>query len=154
MLAVLRADGPFADRMLKERIDVNARDSLGNTALHYAVLSTAPAAMVGIVLAANPAINVANNRGDTPLHLVTMIQNPDEQLATAKQLVNAQANINAVNGNGDTVMHLAVRAGATELVRYMSSASVTPRNKQGLTPLELARQKNDGQLVRALSGAQ
>jgi hypothetical protein len=48
--------------------------------------------------------------------------------------------VNAFNANGQTALHLAAARGANSIVSYLveQGASLTTRNRQGRTPLEVA----------------
>jgi ankyrin repeat protein len=56
--------------------------------------------------------------------------------------VDAGAEVNAANDAGNTAMHYAALTGATRIVEYLAGngANLDVKNKQGKTPLDLARQ--------------
>jgi ankyrin repeat protein len=113
---------------------------------------------------ARPA--VANTDGSTPLMVAAGLgarRTGDEEfvekaaradpLDAAKMFVDAGADVNAVNDAGNTAMHYAALTGATRIVEYLvgNGAKLDVKNKQGKTPLDLARQ-NTAALLRKYMG--
>jgi ankyrin repeat protein len=66
-------------------------------------------------------------------------------------LVEHGADVNAFNANGQTALHSAARRGADDLVKYLAArgAKLDQKNKQGLTPLDVAMGLADGAGFRA-----
>lgn len=54
------------------KLDLNAGDSLGNTALHYSAASD-HTKTVSLLIAAGCSVNARNNLGETPLHKVSRV---------------------------------------------------------------------------------
>jgi ankyrin repeat protein len=97
--AVKGKDGSAVRALLKGRVDVNAAQGDGATALHWAVhyddLATA-----GVLLAAGSRANVANDIGVTPLYLACTNRNA----AMVEKLLDAGADPNTMLLNGETVL--------------------------------------------------
>jgi hypothetical protein len=93
-----------------------------------------------------------DQRNPAGLRLIDIAASQDQGEASAAFIV-AGSSINAVDANGETVIHLAVRHHALhvlqDLRRFMPD--LTHRNKDGLTPLDLARQLGDAQAVAILT---
>jgi ankyrin repeat protein len=109
MLSILRGDVPFAKKLIiemqKEIISMATRlaekDSLlGNTALHYAVLSSKPDVFVAMLLNAGSPVDARNNNGDTPLMLVPKIWKDELRLPVAQMLLSRNADLLLKNRQG------------------------------------------------------
>jgi cytohesin len=63
-----------------------------------------------------------------------------EALEAIKACLARGVDVNAFNANGQTALHLAAARGANSIVSYLveQGASLTTRNRQGRTPLEVA----------------
>src|SRR5688572_9533452 len=90
--AVKRQDGAAVGRLLTQRVDVNAADADGSTALHWAVQRN-NSALVRQLLAAGARAAAATRYNVTPLHLACVNANTPiiEQLIAAGVDVNAPA---------------------------------------------------------------
>jgi len=114
-------------------VDVNATDSLGRTALHYAAESEdSVLATFFIAMGASP--DKADNNQRTPLAIST------EKLdaATAKVLVSAGADIHQKMNGGSSPALAAIREGGNFLSALLNPASVSATDSAGKTILHLA----------------
>jgi len=151
------------------------RDSDGNCAIHYAVLSGDQAkielfskeqVMLGFadgeeIIATTPGINAVNNAGQTPLHI--LMKDEMSGVATLKYMVDdLGADINAVDKDGNSVMHYAIIYGKDMLQDIHRMAIVgclgyemrefNHANNAGDTPLSLASGfDNNDDIVKFLS---
>src|SRR5688572_24314205 len=95
--AVMRKDGVAALALLKQRVNVNAAQADGSTALtwaaHWNDLATAE-----LLLRAGANANAANDYGVTPLQLACL----NGSLPLVRRLVAAKADPNAVAQTGET----------------------------------------------------
>jgi ankyrin repeat protein len=113
---------------------------------------------------ANPSVSTMD--GSTPLMVAAGLgarRTGDEEfvekaaradpLDAARMFVDAGADVNAVNDAGNTAMHYAALTGATRIVEYLAGngANLEVKNKQGKTPLDLARQ-NTAAMIRKFMG--
>jgi uncharacterized protein len=100
--------------VLKQRVDVNAPQGDGATALHWAVhlddLKTAE-----FLLGAGARANAANDTGVTPLYLACMNRN----IVMVEKLLAAGANPNAALLKGETVLMMCARAGNASAVKAL-----------------------------------
>jgi ankyrin repeat protein len=111
--------------------------------------------------------SIANKDGSTPLMVAAGLgarRTGDEEfvekaaradpLDAARMFVDAGADVNAVNEAGNTAMHYAALTGAARIVEFLADrgAKLDVKNKQGKTPLDLARQ-NTAAVIRKFMGA-
>ncbi|CAB1064063.1 hypothetical protein D1BOALGB6SA_8854 [Olavius sp. associated proteobacterium Delta 1] len=160
--------------------DVNARDKLGETPLHDAVVR-GYGDIASLLIEKGADVNAPDVRGLTPVHaaawrgyrdLITLlfangadINARDKDgvtplhtaaLATRKEtvtlLIEKGADVNAKNKNNLTPLHAAALAGDRETAALLidRGADVNVRSKDGLTPLQLASKKNHGEVVELL----
>jgi ankyrin repeat protein len=104
------------------------------------------AEIVSILAAAGADLNAGANDGSTPL-MAAIGRNPQTAVLVARRLLDAGADVNASDENGATVLHRAVTAGFTDVVRLVAEkgANLEARNRQGQTPLMLARPRRTSQ---------
>ena len=104
--AVREGNIEAARALLKQRVDVNAPQGDGATALHWAVqlddLNTAE-----FLLRAGARADAANDTGVTPLYLACMNRNA----VMVEKLLAAGANPNAALLKGETVLMMCARSG-------------------------------------------
>jgi ankyrin repeat protein len=100
--------------LVKERVDVNARQGDGATALHWAV-HLDEAKVVDVLLRAGATADVADDTGATPLYLACL----NRQGAIVDRLLQARANPNAALVSGETVVMTCARTGETAGVRAL-----------------------------------
>ena len=126
MLAIMRADYPFASNLIKRRAPLNVQDKYGNTALHYAVLtSLTPEKFVDLILSQNPSkqiVNMQNQMGETPLMEVVKIVAPGLRIPLAKKLLAKGADPEIKNNQGLNVLDLAKRADDASFTRFWTDS--------------------------------
>ncbi|CAO3674717.1 unnamed protein product [Umbelopsis ramanniana] len=144
-----KGDCEIADILLRQGVDVNAKDRDGRTALHYCSghdsLDLANLLIdFGIDI---DATSFEYGYRPTALQLAIKCRN----LELISLLVRHRADVNA-RDNGKTVLHMAVQknltAGCALLIE--SGANVNSRDSQGLTPLVTALENRNTSLVRLL----
>ena len=118
---------PTIRRLVDAGVEINARDDFGQTAVHWAVgpgrFDILQRASTLLACGADPTI--ADNKGDTPLHVAI----PGE-LAPVQTLLAARADPHALNNKGESPMDIAEqqadsRAGWA-MVRALSAAPARP----------------------------
>ncbi|XP_022741437.1 serine/threonine-protein phosphatase 6 regulatory ankyrin repeat subunit B-like [Durio zibethinus] len=135
---------------------IDSIDDQGNTALHIAAYRGQAKVVEALILASPSLISIRNKAGETFLHLaVSGFQTPafrrvDRQINLMKQLVHAknfnmEDIVNAKNNDGRTALHMAIIGNVhTDLVELLMSAQaidVNIRDANGMTPLDLLRQR-------------
>lgn len=158
--AAMKNNVPLMKFLLGKKVDINATDEHGQTALHHAVASgNAEAAQFLIENGASlnmpvgpdmrPAAELRGmatewpiykkgQEGQTALHIAAGMK-PD----LLKVLVQKKADLNVVDGKGNTALHVAANAGQFDNVLLLieSGARLDIRNKDGKTALELVTER-------------
>jgi ankyrin repeat protein len=134
--------------VLTGKVDVNAPQPDGATALHWAA-HLDDAALVRRLIAAGADVNAANDHGVTPLGLGCENGNA----ASVAALLTAGANPNAVPSSGETALMTAARVGALDVVNALLSRGAAvnvrePSHQQ--TPLMWAVSRGHADVARRL----
>ena len=134
--------------LLKKRVDVNASQPDGATALAWAVhwddLETAD-----LLIAAGANVNAANDYGVTPLSLACTNRNA----AMVEKLLKAKANPNIAQLTGETPLMACARTGNADAVKSLLAhgANVNAKeSRQGQTALMWAVAEKHPDVVPAL----
>jgi len=123
--AVKARDLEAARALLKQRVDVNARQGDGATALHWAVhLDDGNA--VDLLLRAGAKADVADDTGVTPLYLACL----NRQGALVERLLQARANPNAATVSGETALMTCSRTGEAAGVRALLARGANVNTKE------------------------
>jgi ankyrin repeat protein len=132
-----------------QRDGVNAADSDGTTALHFAVRAD-EVDIVSVLIRAGADTNAENRLGVTPLFLAAQNGNA----VMVQKLLAAGANADQVDrATGESILMVAIRAGSTDSVRALLSSKANPNVAEPqlrLTPLMLAAEAGNADIVRAL----
>ena len=106
MIDVKLQDKKAVKEKLKNGVDVNAKDFVGNTALIFAVFGDRENLDIIKMLLENGAdVNTKNNDGNTLLHELSYA--PD--LDIIKMLLENGADVNAINKKGESVLDLMIK---------------------------------------------
>jgi ankyrin len=149
--AVERQDARAIDALLTRKVDVNAPQPDGASALHWAAHHD-DLVLVRRLIAAGANANAANDHGVTPLALAC--ENRNAAIATA--LLAAGARPNAASASGETPLMIAVRAGAFEVVDALlvRGADVNVAEpSHGQTALMWAASRGHDRIVQRLIAA-
>jgi ankyrin repeat protein len=153
-IAMKTQDATAVTALLKQKVDVDAPDVDGTTALQWAAhwndIDTVKA-----LIAAGANANVASRYGVTPLHEAASVGSA----AIVNALLRAGARTDATYGEGETPLMLAARSGSLESVKLLIEAGAnvnTAERFRGQTALMLAAVENHAAIVQALidAGAQ
>jgi ankyrin repeat protein len=113
--AAMRGNRETVRGLLQKKVDVNAPQVDGTTALHWAVRMD-DLATADLLIRAGAKVSAANREGATPLLLATVNGNS----AMIEKLVKAGADPNApLIDDGDTALMMAARSGKSDAVRVL-----------------------------------
>ena len=134
--------------LLKQRVDVNAAQGDGATALHWAAhLDDLPTA--DLLIHAGARVNAANDTGVTPIFLACTNRNA----AMVEKFLTAGANPNAALLNGETVLMTCARTGELRAVQALLARGARVNAKESSrdqTALMWAVAQKHPQVVGAL----
>ncbi|XP_051140989.1 uncharacterized protein LOC127258253 [Andrographis paniculata] len=135
---------------------IESKDSKGNTALHIAAHRGHLPVVEMLILASPRLIDAKNNAGETFLHSVITgfqtsgFQRLDRQVKLLKHLLgeslfSIEEIINTQNVEGQTPLHLAIigniHSDLVQLLMSVSCIDVNIRDTDGMTPLDILRQR-------------
>ena len=146
--AVRGQDAALVHALIKQRIDVNAPQGDGATALHWAArVDNLPIAEALLKAGARPG--VANDLGVAPLHLACM----NRSGSMVDRLLASGADSNAAMLNGETVLMTCARAGNPAAVRGLLARRARVNDIEGAhnqTALMWAAAQRHPEVVRLL----
>jgi ankyrin repeat protein len=146
--AVKTGDAQAVRSFLKQRVNVNATEADGMTALHWAVRAN-DMSTVQLLLRSGANAKAANRYGITPLSLAATNGNA----AMIEALIKAGADPNAATPDGETALMTAARTGNADAVKSLigHGANVHSRdNWQEQTALMFAAAENNAAAVKVL----
>jgi len=149
--AVKRQDKQALRSLLRERVDVNARQGDGATALAWAADRNDLEA-ADLLIQAGADADAANEYGVTPLSLACGNGNG----AMVERLLKAGANPNAARATGETPLMTCARVGAAEAVKLLLARGANANAKdaeRGQTALMWAASQKHPEVVQALVDA-
>ncbi|XP_023318979.1 ankyrin-3-like [Trichogramma pretiosum] len=128
---------------VKQPVQIDARDKLGNTPLH-AALEKKHLKVVELLLKRGANANLANEEGSTPLHNICKRYGDDIKTLEIFLDINAELDqlvqLDVQDKKGNTPLHLALgkynKKVAVLLLKYGANANLT--NEDGQTPLHIA----------------
>ena len=145
--AVKNADGDAVRRLLQNKIDVNAAEPDGTTALHWASYrDDLGNAQLLLRAGANP--NAANDLGATPIWTASV----NGSVAMVRLLLEAGANPNAALLLGETALMAAARSGNADIVEQLLArgANANAHAARGQTALMWAVAQRHPDVVKVL----
>ena len=124
--AVKQHDADAVRALLRQKMDVNAPEGDGATALHWAAYGD-HADLVDLLLAAGARVNVANDLSITPLYLASANGNA----AIVSALLARGATADAASETGVTPLMEAARGGHAAVVRVLLQHGADPNVREG-----------------------
>ena len=146
--AAMNGDIDAVKTLLKQKVDVNAPQGDGTTALHWAVQQD-NARLVNALLKAGAQVRTANRYGVTPLELAAI----NGSAPMVDLLLKAGADANAASGDGETVLMAAARTGKPEALKLLLKAGADPNAAErqfGETALMWAAGQDNAEAIRVL----
>ena len=149
--AVQRGDAPTIQALLKKKVDVNAPQANGATALHWAAYR-GDAESTAALIRAGANVNLKNNYGVTPLALAAQQGNPNVLELLLKAGAKPNDPVNFVNG-GETPLMSAARSASVDAVKALARAGADVNAKEtwsGQTALMWAAAEGDSAMASTL----
>ncbi len=146
--AVKAGDKATVQTLLQQRVDVNAAEVDGTTALHWAVRND-DVDLVDRLIRAGANVKAANRYGITPLYLACVNGNG----GVIERLLKAGADANAVSTEGETALMTASRTGNVDAVKALLAHGAEVNAKEswhGETALMWAVSEKHAAVVREL----
>ena len=151
MHAAARANKPImVDFLLKEGVNVNARDPYNQTALHIAA-SYDSEDVVKFLLNAHCELDLENNYGCTALHAAAR----NNSVGIVKVLLDADCALDLQDDHGSTALHYAARNGYVGKVKKLLDAycNLNLKDIDGCTALYCAARNGHVDIVKKLLDA-
>src|SRR5436309_838433 len=146
--AVKAADRDAIRTLLQQRVDVNAAEADGTTALHWAARASDLQA-ADMLLRAGANVKLANRYGVTPLYLASTNGNA----AMIELLLKAGADPNSALPEGETALMTAARSGSADAVTTLIGRGADVNRKEawrGQNALMWAAAEGHAEVIRAL----
>lgn len=150
-VAVLKRANPLiAELLLKYDVDIDARNRLGNSAMHVAA-RWGQAGSIKLLMDCGIDVTATNSDGRTALHLAA--KSREEEIA--KMLIASGVDVNVIDIHGLTALSLAVYYGNTEVSRLLveKTTDINQQSRSGDTPLSTAASYGREALVNLLLNA-
>jgi ankyrin repeat protein len=151
--AVKQQDAAAAQALIRQKVDINARQPDGATALHWAAYHD-DVRLLGALIGGGANVNAVNELGVTPLFLASQNGNA----AVVAKLLDAKADPNLVLPTGESPLMAASRAGSAAAVEALlahGAQANAAENSQHQTALMWAVAAQHPEVARLLvrSGA-
>jgi uncharacterized protein len=147
--AAMHGDKVALRALLQDKADVNAPQTDGSTALHWAVRAD-DFEMTELLLAAGAHVSTANDSGATPMLLATM----NGSAAMIELLLKAGADPNgALSASGNTPLMMAARTGKVDAAKLLLDHGAQVNSKEswgGTTALMWAASERHPEVVKLL----
>jgi ankyrin repeat protein len=146
--AVKAGNSTAATSLLAKKVDVNASEADGTTALHWAVRND-DAKLVDQLIRAGANVKAENRFGVTPIALAC----ENGSATVVERLLKAGVSANTTGPLGETALHLCARTGRPEAVRVLLTNGAridTIENWRGQTPLMWAAAEGNVDAMKML----
>ncbi len=136
-------------QLLKKPTIINSKDNLGKTMLHYAVCS-GNRDILDLLYIYGAKLDEQDITGMTALHVCAMwdLRGP------ARWLISRGADINVKDKFGDNLLHTSAIFNTVHVGKYLKTLgiSMTEKNNEGLSPVELAKKHRNHDWIREIEG--
>jgi ankyrin repeat protein len=115
--AVKKGDAKTAQALLRQKVDVNAAEADGSTALHWAAQRD-NSELATLLIRSGANVRAVTRYGLTPLYFACNNGNP----AITAALLKAGADANAATPEGQTMLMTAARSGNVDVIKLLINA--------------------------------
>lgn len=147
--AAMKKDGQSVRSLVQQKVDVNAPQADGTTALHWAARWD-DLEMAGVLIRAGANVKAANRAGATPMFLAAQ----NGSAAMIETLLKSGAGANApVLSRGETALMMAARTGKLDAVKVLLDRGAevnATENLRGTTALMWAAEQGHAAMVQLL----
>jgi ankyrin repeat protein len=146
--AIKAGNSAAAVALLQKKVDVNAPERDGTTALHWAARND-DSTMVDRLIRAGADAKASNRYGVTPIALAC----ENGSATVVERLLKAGVSANTTGPLGETALHLCARTGRPEAVKVLVAHGAvvdTIENWRGQTPLMWAAAEGHAAAMRVL----
>ena len=151
--SAINGNNDFLEFLIKARVNIEAKDRAGNTALHGASFN-GHLEIVKLLVKAGANIHATDNYGHTPLYDALNFQPPKVgHIEVVKFLIEKGADVNIeTKHNSYTPLHRASESGQVHFVELLieAGASVHAQDKLGRTALHIASWLGNTEIVKLL----
>ena len=147
--AVKKTNAAAVKTLIQQRVDVNAPEPDGTTALHWAA-ERDDLATIQLLLKAGANAKVTNRYGVSPLMAACINGNA----AIVEALLKAGADPNATTPEGETALMTAARTGKSDALKVLLANGAKVNEAEGWrsqTALMWAASENNGEAVKVLA---
>ena len=140
----------IVERLLEEGCDINAKNDIGCTPLHYFLATNkGKENIVRLFLSRGADINILDDDGDTVLNCLAQHSEASESIL--ELLLENKADMSLANHEGMTPLHKLAKGGLAAHVRMLLKAGADPsaKDKHNRQPIQYAARTNEA-TVRAL----
>jgi ankyrin repeat protein len=146
--AVMKGDTEAVRKLLRAKVDVNAAQVDGATALHWAVYRD-DLAVADLLIKAGANVKAANREGTTPLFMASLYGDS----AMIEKLIKAGADAKGRGPNGETTVMFAARNGNPAVIKVLVAAGGdvnAKENMRGTTALMWAVEQRHASAAKTL----
>jgi ankyrin len=147
--AIIGGNQAMVDLLLASKADLAKKSSNGSTCLHIAAGTGNDAVLTTLLRKSRALVNEKNDDGLTPLMLAV----GSKGLECVKSLISAGASLNVKDPQEKTLVHYCAMSPSLEMMQYLvneKSLDVNAADKDGITPLHIASQKGQLDVVKFL----
>jgi hypothetical protein len=145
--AAHRGDGHAVHRLVEAGVDLDARDPMGYTALHWAGIRGHWRIFAELIAAGAP-VDAIGGDGGTPLHWTCHHDRPE----MVGLLLDAGADVHVRNRWGRTPLHVAARRNCMAVAETLLDVGADPNatTDEGWTPLHVAARSGNVSMMNLL----
>jgi ankyrin repeat protein len=147
--ATMKGDTQTVRKLVAQKVDVNAPQPDGATALQWAAFSN-NLELADLLIAAGANVKAANRDGATPLYLAAS----NGSASMIEKLLKAGANPNEKQSHGETPLMFAARSGNVDAIKVLLDHQADVNAKEtlrGTTALMWAADQKHAEAVRQLA---